>query len=173
MEDSSPSSEIVISLLLLLQELEINFVRHDHPPLNTVEESKAMRGDMPPGIHIKNMFLKDRKKKYFLLVAEEDRSIDLKLLQTTIGCGVLSFANTDRLYEMLGVTPGSVTPLSLINDKTNHNVTLLLDTAFNDTDETIYVHPLVNEISLGLSGKNLQKFFAYTGHEPKWLSCFC
>jgi Ala-tRNA(Pro) deacylase len=69
-----------------------------------------------PGIHIKNLYLRDRKKRNFLIVAQEDRVIDLKNLDQKIGCDRLSFGSADRLFEMLGVRPGAVSPLTVIND---------------------------------------------------------
>ena len=78
------------TLLTLLDRLQIAYTIHRHPPLRTVEDSKAHRNNMP-GLHIKNLYLRDRKKKNFLLVAEEDRQIDMKSLHQKIGCERLSF----------------------------------------------------------------------------------
>ena len=153
-------------LITLLDRLEIAYVMYRHPPLRTVEDSKAHRDNMP-GLHIKNLYLRDRKKQNFLLVAEEDRLIDMKSLNQKIGCERLSFGSAERLFEMLGVRPGAVSPLTLINDP-EHKVHLALDIALR-TDEVIYVHPLVNDITLGIGGRHLLKFFAYTGHNVQWL----
>ena len=154
------------TLLTLLDRLKIAYVVHRHPPLRTVEDSKAQRGNMP-GLHIKNLFLRDRKKQNFLVVAEEDRQIDMKSLNQKIGCERLSFGSAERLFEMLGVRPGAVSPLTLINDA-DQKVHLALDIALR-TNEIIYAHPLVNDITLGIEGQYLQQFFAYTGHEVRWL----
>ena len=154
------------TLLTLLDSLQIAYVIHRHPPLRTVEDSKAHRNDMP-GLHIKNLYLRDRKKQNFLLVVEEDRQIDMKSLHQKIGCERLSFGSAERLFEMLGVRPGAVSPLTLINDP-NHKVHLVLDIALR-TNEMIYAHPLVNDITLGIAGPHLQQFFAHTGHEVQWL----
>ena len=112
-KDSLPTSPDAV--MALLEKLEIDFSTHQHPPLRTVEDAKAHRGEMS-GIHIKNLFLRDRKKRNFLLVAQEDQNVDIKSLQALIGCDRLSFGSADRLFEMLGVRPGAVSPLSLIND---------------------------------------------------------
>ena len=154
------------TLLALLDQLEISYVVHEHPPLQTVEDAKEHRGDMP-GFHIKNLYLRDRKKRNFLLVAGEDQNVDFKILCQKIGCDRLSFGSADRLFEMLGVRPGAVSPLTLINDP-DHKVNLLLDRALQ-TDDLIYAHPLVNDITLGIKGRFLFQFFAYTGHQPQWL----
>jgi Ala-tRNA(Pro) deacylase len=154
------------TLLMLLDRLQIAYVMHRHQPLRTVEDSKAYRDNMP-GLHLKNLYLRDRKKQNFLLVVEEDRQIDMKSLNQKIGCERLSFGSAERLFEMLGVRPGAVSPLTLINDP-DKKVHLALDIALR-TNEVIYAHPLVNDMTLGIEGSNLQKFFDYTGHEVQWL----
>ena len=163
-KDSLPTAPE--TLIALLDRLQIAYVMHRHPPLRTVEDSKAYRGKMT-GLHIKNLYLRDRKKRNFLLVAEEDRQIEMKSLSEKIGCERLSFGSAERLFEMLGVRPGAVSPLTLINDP-DHKVHLVLDTALR-TSGMVYAHPLVNDITLGIEGANLQKFFAYTGHQVQWL----
>ena len=154
------------TLMATLDQLQISYLVHKHTPLRTVEDSKEYRGDMP-GVHIKNLYLRDRKKRNFLLVVGEDQSIDLKTLHQKIGCDRLSFGSADRLFEMLGVRPGAVSPLTLINDP-DHKVELLLDKVLK-TDDRIYAHPLVNDMTLGIEGRFLHRFFAHTGHQPQWL----
>ena len=154
------------TLLLLLDRLQIAYVVYRHPPLRTVEDSKAHRDNMP-GLHVKNLFLRDRKKQNFLLVVEEDRQIDMKSLHQKIGCERLSFGSAERLFEMLGVRPGAVSPLTLINDP-DQKVHLALDTALQ-TSGMIYAHPLVNDMTLGIEGQHLLQFFGYTGHKVQWL----
>lgn len=154
------------ALLALLDQLKISYVVHRHQPLRTVEDSKKYRSNMP-GVHIKNLYLRDRKKQNFLLVAGEDQKIDLKNLHLKIGCDRLSFASADRLFEMLGVRPGAVSPLTLINDP-DKKVHLLLDRTLQ-TDDWIYAHPLVNDMTLGIKGQFLYQFFTHTGHQPQWL----
>ena len=149
-----------------LTSLDISFTAHTHSPLRTVEDAKALRGDLR-GAHIKNLFLRDRKKRNFLLVAEEDKAIDLKALPSRISSDKLSFGTADRLFEMLGVRPGAVSPFTLINDP-DHKVKLLLDADLAD-QPYLFAHPLVNDMSLGISGADLMRFFAYTGHDPRLL----
>ena len=153
-------------LMAVLTSLEISFTKHTHPPLRTVEDAKAFRGDLM-GVHVKNLFLRDRKKQNFLLVAEEDKDIDLKALPGRIGSERLSFASADRLFEMLGVRPGAVSPFTLINDP-DHKVQLLLD-ADLAVQPYLFAHPLVNDMTLGFCGSDLMRFFAHTGHEPRLL----
>ena len=146
--------------------LDISFTTHTHPPLGTVEDAKAFRGDLQ-GAHIKNLYLRDRKKRNFLLVAEEDKAIDLKALPGLIGSDRLSFGSADRLFEMLGVRPGAVSPFTLINDP-DHKVQLLLDADLAD-QPCLFAHPLVNDMTLGVSGVDLMRFFTHTGHDPRLL----
>ena len=155
-----------------LTTLKIQFEQFNHPPLKTVEDSKAHRDGMltkhEGGGHIKNLYLRDRKKRNFLVVAQEDRQIDLKSLGGQIGSDRLSFGSADRLFEMLGVRPGAVSPFALINDP-DHKVQLILDADLAG-QSFLYAHPLVNDMTIGLSGADLLRFTAYTGHQPQLLS---
>ena len=153
-------------LMATLTSLDISFTTHTHPPLRTVEDAKAFRGDLQ-GAHIKNLYLRDRKKRNFLLVAEEDKTIDLKALPGLIDSDRLSFGSADRLFEMLGVRPGAVSPFTLINDP-DHKVQLLLDADLAD-QPCLFAHPLVNDMTLGVSGVDLMRFFTHTGHDPRLL----
>ena len=94
-KDSLPTTPE--TLMRLLTSLDISYTTHTHPPLRTVEDAKTFRGDLQ-GAHIKNLYLRDRKKRNFLLVAEEDKSIDLKALPGLIGSDRLSFGSADRLF---------------------------------------------------------------------------
>ena len=153
------------TLMAVLSSLDISFTKHTHPPLCTVEDAKAFRGDLR-GSHIKNLYLRDRKKRNFLLVAEEDKVIDLKALPNDIGSDRLSFGSADRLFELLGVRPGAVSPFTLINDP-DHKVQLVLDADLAD-QPCVFAHPLVNDMTLGVSGSDLLRFFSHTGHHPKF-----
>ncbi len=159
-KDSLPTPpELLIGKL---ESLDIHFTKHYHPPLRTVKEAKKYRHNMP-GTHVKNLYLRDKKKRNYLIVTEEDRKIDLKLLHTIIGSDRLSFGSADRLFEMLGVRPGAVSPFTMINDP-EHQVSISIDAELM-TAETLYFHPLVNDITLGLSPDGLSRFLLDTGHE--------
>src|SRR5262245_43079070 len=138
----------------------------EHPPVFTVEQAKALRGDLP-GHHVKNLFLRNKKEEMWLVVALEDRTIDLKRLGEVLGAGRLSFGSAERLKRHLGVEPGSVTPLALINDS-GQSVRLALDRALAD-GAPVNVHPLVNTMTTTMAPAALLSFFANTGHEPRWL----
>ena len=161
-KDSLPTTPDCLMATLTL--LDISFTKHTHPPLRTVEDAKAFRGDLK-GAHIKNLYLRDRKKRNFLLVVEEDKTIDLKSLPGLIGSDRLSFGSADRLFEMLGVRPGAVSPFTLINDP-DHKVQLILDADLLD-QPYLFAHPLVNDMTLEVSGADLMRFFAHTGHIPQ------
>jgi len=160
-KDSLPTTPE--SLIERLADAGISFTRHEHPPLRTVEDSKALRGEMD-GTHVKNLYLRDRKKRNFLVVAQEDREIDLKALPGKIGSDRLSFGSADRLFEFLGVRPGAVSPFTLINDP-ERRVTVALDAGLLQAD-MLYFHPLVNDLTLGVTPDGLRSFLAMSGHEP-------
>lgn len=153
-------------LFARLDELGLNHHTVEHPPVFTVAEAKAHRGSLE-GTHIKNLFLRNKKKKMWLVVAKEDRVIDLKALGKRIGAGHVSFGRPERLMQYLGVEPGSVTPLSLINDG-DHQVQPVLDARIFDVDP-IHAHPLVNTMTTAIAGDDLVAFIRACGHEPQIL----
>lgn len=155
-------------LLATLERLGINVTTHEHPPLHTVEESRALRGAIP-GAHTKNLFLKDRKGKLFLVVLEEDATVDLKRIHEIIGAsGKVSFGSAELLVEVWGVQPGSVTPFGAINDSEGR-VTVVLDQALVE-HEVLNHHPLVNTRTTTIARDDLIAFLRSTGHEPKILA---
>jgi Ala-tRNA(Pro) deacylase len=149
----------------LFERLGIETRTYEHAPVFTVAESETIKEEIPGG-HSKNLFLKDKKGRLFLVVAEAGARIDLKRLHEPLGAsGRLSFGSAELLREVLGVEPGSVTPFGLINDRA-HRVSLLLDEALMRRDPVNF-HPLVNSATTGISRADLQKFFAATGHAPR------
>ncbi len=154
------------ALLARLDALGIGYVRHDHPPLFTVEDSKALRGDLPGG-HCKNLFLRDRKGAMWLVVCLEDRAVDLKALGALLGGARLSFGSADRLMRVLGVVPGAVSPFALIND-TGAEVRVILDKAML-AHRPLNYHPLVNTVTIAVSPEDLVRFVEACGHTPQVL----
>ena len=151
-------------LFALLDRLGIAHETQHHPAVFTVEESKTLRGKLP-GAHVKNLFLKDKKGRFFLITALENASIDLKTIHQDIGGqGRVSFGSAEQLMERLGVEPGSVTPFSLINDR-EKVVTFILDEQVTQ-HQRVNAHPLRNTMTTGVSREDLFRFFAETGHEP-------
>ena len=153
-------------LFARLDELGLAHNTVEHAPVFTVEQAKAHRGTLP-GHHIKNLFLRNKKEKMWLVVALEDRAIDLKRLGEMLGAGRLSFGSPERLRKYLGVEPGSVTPFAVINDS-EHKVTLVLDRALQ-AEGPINAHPLTNAMTSAISLADLLRFFEATGHSPRWL----
>jgi Ala-tRNA(Pro) deacylase len=138
-----------------------------HPPLFTVEESQALRGEIA-GAHTKNLFLKDKKDALFLVVAPEEAEIDLKHLHRRIGAASrLSFGRADLLMETLGVTPGAVTAFGLLNDREGR-VTPVLEAGLLAAS-VVNCHPLTNTATTGIAPKDLLAFIRATGHEPRIL----
>lgn len=137
-----------------------------HPPLFTVEQSKALRGQLPGG-HTKNLFLRDKKGRMWLVTCLEDRKIDLKTLEGALGSGRLSFGSAERLMTHLGIIPGAVTPFAVIND-TAGQVQLVLDSALLEHDPLNF-HPLDNARTTAISPAGLLKFLEAAGHPPRLL----
>ena len=169
-QDSLPVSSD--NILEFLNELDIEYRRFDHIALQTVEDSKKVQSQFlstdDGGGHIKNLFLRDHKKRNILLVAEQDRNIDLKALPILLGTGRLSFGSAERLLENLGVRPGAVTPLSMING-VKTGVQLFLDNDLRKCKK-LYVHPLVNDRTLEISIEGLEKLFEHVGAKATWVN---
>jgi Ala-tRNA(Pro) deacylase len=136
-----------------------------HQPLFTVEQSQAVRGQIPGG-HSKNLFLRDKKSAIYLVVTLEDASIDLKGLHRILGAsGRFSFGSSDLLRELWGVEPGSVSPFGAIND-TEGRVTIVLDAAMMERG-LLNFHPLINTMTTSIRREDLVKFLESTGHVPR------
>ena len=168
-QDSLPISSD--ALLEQLSGWKLLFDYWEHVPLRTVEDSKQVRKGFlsaeDSGFHIKNLFLRDKKKQNYLVVLQEDAQIDLKELASQLGAVRLSFGSADRLLECLGVRPGAVTPLSMIIG-CKHGVTIHLDKRIMFANK-IYMHPLVNDRTIGMSSDGLAHFFEKIGCQPNML----
>ena len=152
------------NLMARLEALGIETETHGHPPLFTVEDSKALRGELPGG-HCKSLFLKDKKGALFLVVTLEDRAVDLKWLRGRLGVKTLSFGRPELLMEVLGVIPGAVTPFAVIND-TEGRVAVHLDRAMLEHAPLNY-HPLTNEATTAIAPLDLVAFLEACGHPPR------
>ncbi|MGH6987866.1 MAG: prolyl-tRNA synthetase associated domain-containing protein [Caulobacteraceae bacterium] len=135
----------------------------DHPPVFRVGEGEDIKAELR-GTHTKNLFLKDAKGALWLVSARDRAQIDLKKLASRIGSARLSFASPERLAEVLGVTPGSVTVFALINDESKR-VRLVLDAALLRA-ERVNFHPLINTATMTVSPQGLQRFLAALGFKP-------
>jgi Ala-tRNA(Pro) deacylase len=150
-------------ILPFLDQHNIVYTRFDHPPVFTCEDANKHLSHVP-GLGTKNLFLRDKTgKRHFLVSVPDWKVVELKSLATKIGVDRLSFASTDRLKRLLGVDPGSVTLLGLINDR-ELLVEVFIDEALWKA-EAVHCHPLVNTSSLLLTPKELERFFALTAHQ--------
>jgi Ala-tRNA(Pro) deacylase len=150
-------------LFARLEGLDIQTATLRHAAVYTVDEAKAVRGDLPGG-HSKNLFLKDKKGMLWLVVAEEDLAIDMKNLRRRIGAAQLSFGRPELLLEILGIEPGSVTPFAVINDH-ERRVTVVLDSALLVHDPLNF-HPLTNAATTAIAPDDLIAFLHAEGHDP-------
>ncbi len=143
----------------------ISFVRHDHPPVFTCEEE--LRHVPESGAaRTKNLFMRDRRgRRHLLLVTLCARSVSIAHFAETSGVDRLSFASPERLMRYLGVEPGSVTLLGLVND-VDHAVEVYVD-ADVWSAPSIHAHPLRNDATLVLSHEDVVRFLAATGHKPR------
>lgn len=160
-QDALPlSSE---QLLTRLKELGIDSTTLEHEAVYTVEEAQKLDRALP-GAHIKNLFLRNKKEEMWLVVAEQNKRVDLKKLGDTLGAGKLSFGSPSHLMTYLGVLPGAVTPFSVVNDR-KKEVRLVLDRDLKGCDR-INAHPLVNTKTTNISFADLLRFLEAEGHPP-------
>jgi Ala-tRNA(Pro) deacylase len=151
------------ALLTHLDNQKLSYTLYEHPAVFTVEESQLHCGHIA-GVHCKNLFLKDKKDKLWLVTAPDERVIDLKNLPGKINSARLTFAKPELLMEVLGVLPGSVTPLALIND-IQKRVTPVLD-AWMLRQPLLNYHPLINTATVAMPPNDLLRFIDGTGHQP-------
>lgn len=159
---SSPATRE--ELFAFLASLGIENKTVEHEAVFTVDQSTALHRDIPGG-HTKNLFLKDAKDQIWLLIAEAHTPVDLKAIYKGLGAARFSFGKAELLMEILGVTPGSVTALSLINDRVGR-VSVVVDEELMKYD-SVNCHPLVNTATTNLGRDDLLKFIRATGHEPR------
>ena len=161
---TAPSPTGRARLDALLAELGIAMPEVFHPPVFTVEDVERTPHGLP-GLDTKNLFLKDAKGQLFLVTMRSDRRADLKALPELIGSKRLSFGSAETLMEALGVAPGSVTPLAMLNDIA-HRVSFSLDRALAEA-EHIVCHPLVNTASVSFRTADLLRLLAAAGVTPR------
>ncbi|MEO1648160.1 MAG: prolyl-tRNA synthetase associated domain-containing protein [Pseudomonadota bacterium] len=142
----------------------IAYAVHEHPAVFTVEESRAIKPDIKC-LHTKNLFLKDAGGAFFLLTVPADARIDLKRVHPLLACRRLSFGKPDAMESLIGVTPGSVTPLAMINAEVGA-ITLVLDETLA-VDQPVGVHPLRNTATMVLNGTDILAAARGWGHNPR------
>ena len=151
------------SLLSALDAAGIGWLLTEHQAVYTVEASTQLHAEMP-GAHTKNLFLKDAAGQFWVVSAPHDARVDLKALPAAIGSKKVSFGKAEDMVRLLGVEPGSVTPLAVFNDAAGA-VKVVIDSRLAAA-ACVNVHPLRNTATLGLSGADLIAFLGTTGHPP-------
>ncbi len=150
-------------LLAFLAELGIAVTTHHHPPVFTVEEAAVHTAHLPGG-HTKNLFLEDKRGGLWLVSCLDHQPVKVNGLARLLGAPRMSFGPAERLREVLGVEPGSVTPFALVNDRA-HRVRPIWDTTMLACP-LLNFHPLVNTMTTAITSADLRRFAAATGHEP-------
>lgn len=150
-----------------IERLDIAFSLVEHEPVFTVEESLRLDRDIP-GAHTKNLFLKDSGERFWLVTVPAHMRVDLKALAEAIGSKRLSFGKADDMDLLLGISPGSVTPLAVIND-IGQMVTVVIEAGFFDSRQ-INIHPLRNDATIGMSPEDLRKLLTFWNHVPLVIS---
>ena len=151
-------------MLADLEELAIPYRLQEHVAVFTVEESRKIDGRIP-GAHTKNLFLKDTSGTFWLVTVPAEARVDLKALPQAIGCKRVSFGKAEDMERLIGITPGSVTPLAMINAEPE-GVICVIDAGLADA-ERANVHPLRNTATLGLAGSDILRLLRRWGHEPR------
>ena len=157
----------MINIYQFLAEHDIEYERHDHPPVFTCEQADRLVPPLPAA-KTKNLFVRDRKgRSHFLVVVGYEKVVDLKALSSLLGVSKLSLASPERLRRYLGLDPGSVTILGVVNDS-NKEVEIIMDEGLWDS-KAFRCHPLVNTSTLVISREDLQRFLNTTGHKIRIL----
>ena len=143
--------------------LAIPFAAYEHVAVFTVAESDEVNAAIP-GAHTKNLFLKDKKGGLWLVTCRDELKVDLNWLSRRLGAPRFSFGRPELLAEVLGVTPGSVTPLAVVND-TAGSVKVVLDQGLL-AHEWVNCHPLQNDATTTLRAADLVRYMVETGHAP-------
>jgi Ala-tRNA(Pro) deacylase len=157
-------------LFEILEQLDIPFEYHEHPPLATIEDAKIHWKDYNSG-RCKNIFFRNHKgNRHYLVILEHLRQLDIHDLEKRLHQGKLSFASDQRLKKYLGLEPGSVSPFGLINDKEIH-VYLFIDEKLNESERLAF-HPNVNTASIVVSKSDFLKFLEFTGNSYEFIKLY-
>jgi Ala-tRNA(Pro) deacylase len=149
-------------LLAILDQLGISHTTVKHPPMFTVAESKKFRITSTYGSYTKSLFLRNKKGLMWLITCGEDRRLDLPSLGARLQSGRLCFGSAEHLMKYLGVTPGAVSPLALINDSAG-SVSFVIEEELL-RQPMIHLHPLINTQTTRVAIRDLLQFVRHTGH---------
>jgi Ala-tRNA(Pro) deacylase len=160
----SPEEQPVIDRL---NELGIAFERYEHPAVFTVDEAEA-HWDGIEATHCKNLFLRNQKgSRHYLVILVASKKADLRSVSDQLGDGKLSFGSPERLKRCLGLTPGSVSPFGLINDR-EHAVRVALDRDLQAASRVSF-HPNINTATLTLTFGDFTRFLEACGNPVQYV----
>lgn len=149
------------SLKKWLENNNIHYILHIHPAVFTVPEAKIHCGHIP-GTHCKNLFLKNKKSgQLYLITIPHEKRLDLNQFRKMIGAPKIRFAGPKELLETLGITPGAVSPIGLVNDTSNQVIFLIDEPVWNAKE--ICCHPNINTETLQIPGEEFRKLIKATG----------
>jgi Ala-tRNA(Pro) deacylase len=151
-----------------LRTLAIAFERYEHPPIATADEGREHWAGID-AVHSKNLFVRNQKgTRHYLVIVEAGKRADLRAVAEQIGDGKLSFASAERMMAHLGVTPGSVSPFGLINDR-DHHVQVFIDRDLR-TARRVSFHPNINTATLTLTLADFERFLAACGNRFAYIA---
>lgn len=157
-------------LYALLEALTIDYEYHEHPPAPTIEEAMKYWKDLD-ATHCKNLFFRNHKgNRHYLVILDHRQELNIRDLEQRLKQGKLTFASPKRMMKYLGITPGSVSPLALINDKESH-VHVFLDENLQYS-QTISFHPCINTASLIVRYDDFMKFLKHTGNSWEYVAMY-
>lgn len=164
-----------------LTEHGIGYELYTHPPLPTVKAALEYWKDVD-ATHCKNLFFRNHKgNRHYLVVLECHKELDIHGLEHLLHQGKLSFASEERMLRCLGLRPGSVSPLGLINDigiagtadpkelfDNGHRVKLFLDSDLKKSEKLSF-HPCENTSGAVISNPDFMKFLGIWDGETEWI----
>lgn len=157
-----------VGVVARLAELAISYTRHEHPPVATVDQAEQHWAHID-ATHCKNLFLRNQKgNRHYLVVLQHSKKADLKAVADQIGDGKLSFASPERLMAHLGLTPGSVSPFGLINDR-DHAVRVVLDRDLK-TATRLSFHPNINTVTFTIAAADFARFLDACGNPVRYVA---
>jgi Ala-tRNA(Pro) deacylase len=157
-------------VVAILDQLNIPFEMHEHPPVPTIEEAKKYWTDLE-ATHCKNIFLRNHKgNRHYLVVLEHTAVLAMRDLEQRLKQGKLTFASSKRLHRYLCIEPGSVSPFGLINDTENH-VHLFLDENLKSATKSSF-HPNVNTASVIISFDDFIRFLDFSGNSYEFIQLY-
>ncbi len=161
-------TELESAVAARLHELGITYTRHEHPPVATVESAQPHWAGID-ATHCKNLFLRNQKgDRHYLVIVEHSKKADLRKVADQIGDGKLSFGSPDRLMKHLGLTPGSVSPFGLINDR-HHAVRVALDRDLRSAGRLSF-HPNINTVTFTITATDFSRFLEACGNSVRYVT---